>query len=397
MPEILPGSGTVLATISSSSEWYIAAFGANGSRHKVVSKALLCRYSPSGHLLYCDFESEAVLAAPFDPVKAEITGPAIPLTESVDLNFGFDLGANGALVYVPSSTGPGDEIVWLERDGRSSLACEMRARWRQPRISPDGKRVVVRKQGTNCELWKLDVDRGSLGRIAQDADNHDAVWSPDGRRIVYEQAGAHVVVALAMDGSRATETIAKGMGSGSPQSWSAGGNLLVYTVNGQLTRSDIWVRAMDGSSPPAPFIATGFDESDPTISPDGKWIAYMSNETGTPEVFIRPYPDTGTAWQVSTGGGRSPVWSGDGRELFFTSGTKMMAVPIETQPVLRIGTPVRLFDGGFSVAQARNFDISPDGRRFVAVRHSGGESGKQEIRIVLNWIEEMKRVGGEEN
>jgi len=396
-PEILPGSGTVLATISTGSGWYILAIGAGGSRHMVASNACFARYSPSGHLLYVDFESQAVLAAPFDPVKAEITGPAIPLTEPVDLNFAYDLGASGGLLFVPVTSGLGDELVWMERDGKSSLACETRGRWRQPRISPDGKRIVVRKQATNCELWTLDVDRGSLGRIAQDADNHDPVWSPDGRRIVYQHAGGNgVVVALAMDGSRATETIAEGASSGSPQSWSARGNLLVYTVIGPRTRSDIWVRAMDGSSPPAPFIATDFDETDPTISPDGKWIAYVSNETGSPEVFIRPYPDTGTASQVSTDGGTSPLWSRDGRELFFTSGTKMMSVPIETKPALRIGTPVRLFDGGFNVAQPRDFDISPDGRRFVVVRHSGGDSGKQEMRIVLNWLEEMKRVGGAE-
>jgi serine/threonine-protein kinase len=201
-PEILPGSGTILVTATNGPDWYIVALGANGSRHRVVSKALFSRYSPSGHLLWCDFESQAVLAAPFDPVKAEITGPAVPVTEPVDFNLAYDLGASGALVYVPANSGLGDELVWLERDGKSSLACETRARWRQPRISPDGKRIVVRKQATNCELWTLDVDRGSLGRIAQDADNHDPVWSPDGRRIVYERVGSHMVLALAMDGSR---------------------------------------------------------------------------------------------------------------------------------------------------------------------------------------------------
>jgi serine/threonine-protein kinase len=263
----------------------------------------------------------------------------------------------------------------------------------QPRISPDGKRILLRKVGTNCELWMYDIPRGSLARIVQGNDNHDPIWSPDGRQIAFLRANPPTeMVTLTVAGAREKTTLAQGANPGSPESWSAGGNLLAYTVNGRGTRSDVWVRAMGGASPPAAFLATEFNESDPAISPDGRWIAYVSNETGTVEVFVRPYPDTGTAWQISTGGGGSPLWSRDGRELFFVAGTRMMAVPIETRPTFRAGTPVALFDGGFSIRTSRTFDVAPDGR-FVAVRTASGGIAGQELRVLLGWESEMKRVG----
>ena len=163
-------------------------------------------------------------------------------------------------------------------------------------------------------------------------------------------------------------------------------------MTGRGTRKDIWVRAMDGSSPPVAFLATGYDEHTPAISPDGKWIAYTSNETGSYEVFVRPWPDTGTAWQISVGGGASTVWSRDGRELCFVSGTRMMAVPVETRPDFRAGTPTELFDGGFNTSRPRDFDVGPDGR-FVAVARAGGRGGQQELRMLLDWEAQTRAVG----
>jgi Tol biopolymer transport system component len=233
----------------------------------------------------------------------------------------------------------------------------------------------------------FDVERGTLTRIVHGGDNHSPVWSPDSRRIVYERrTPPHAMVSLTIEGAREVQSLPLG----SPKSWSGGGNLLAYTVDTRSTRTDIWVRAMDGSSPPIPFLATEYNEDNPSISPDGKWIAYTSDETGTPEVFIRPYPVSGVAWQVSAGGGGNPLWSRDGRELLFTSGTKLISVPITTRPALQVGAPVEISDGGISTFRSRDFDVAPDGR-FVTVRHASG-AGQNEMRVLLNWDKELERT-----
>ena len=348
--------------------------------------------SISGHILYRDAESRAVLVAPFDPVTAKVTGPAVPLTEEVDPSYCFDVSADGKLVYVPApGSGEGSEIVWLDRQGVMQPAAEMKAAWAQPRVSPDGTRILLRRTAAQCDLWMLDVDRRSLRRIVRAGDNHDAIWSPDGRRIAFERNNARQMVTLTVVGPREMTTLAEGRDSGVPESWVAG--LLAYTVTGQGTRTDIWVRAMDGSSPPAAFLATEANEAHPSLSPDGKWLAYHSDEGGSAEVYVRAYPDVGTVWQVSNGGGTSPLWARDGRELYFTSGIKLMAVAVETEPALTIGNPEELLEDGLSTARARDFDVAPDGR-IVTVRAAGGRDGGQQLRILLNWPQEMVRTAG---
>jgi Tol biopolymer transport system component/tRNA A-37 threonylcarbamoyl transferase component Bud32 len=395
LPDILPDGQTVLFTVSGGrSSWHIVASRPDGSRVELIDNAILGRYS-GGYLVYVDLTSQAVLAAPFDTEELTLTGTAVPLTEPVDANFCFDIGGDGLLVYVPiAGAGAGSELVWIDRNGAATPVMDTRGTWTQPRVSPDGKRILLRKTGTNCELWLFDIERESLARIVQGTDNHSPIWSPDGRRIAYEQASAGGrMVTLTVEGAREITPIPTGSDRGSPQGWSRGGNLLVYSVSGRGTGSDIWTIAMDGGVAASPFLATAFDEQDPAVSPDGRYIAYATSESGTREVFVRPYPNDGDAWQVSIGGGGSPLWSRDGRELYFTAGTKMLAVSIETRPTFRVGRPVVLFDGGFNTSRSRDFDITPGGR-FVAVRVPGGQAGQREMRVLLNWPAEMRRVSG---
>jgi Tol biopolymer transport system component len=167
----------------------------------------------------------------------------------------------------------------------------------------------------------------------------------------------------------------------------------VYTKSSRSTQTDIWVRAMDGSSPAVAWLATKYDETQPSITSDGRWIAYVSNETGTPEVYLSPYSDTAQVWQISAGGGKTPLWSRDGRELFFVSGSRMMAVRIDTRPEFHAGAPVELFEGGFSNSSRRDFDVTPDGG-FVAVGHQGQAGEKKEIRMLLDWPAVMRQMVG---
>jgi dipeptidyl aminopeptidase/acylaminoacyl peptidase len=201
------------------------------------------------------------------------------------------------------------------------------------------------------------------------------------------------MVTLTVSGARDIVPIATDNRAARPQSWSGGGNLFAYTATGAGTRTDIWILPIGGAAEPTPFLATEFNETLPAISPDGRWIAYVSDETGDREVFIRSYPDDGTAMQVSVGGGTSPVWSRDGRELYYIQKTAMMAVPFATEPRVGLGTTVTLFDGGFDTERARDFDVGPDGR-FIATRRIGGGSGLQEVRLLINWQQEVARMGG---
>ncbi len=396
LPEILPDGKTVLVSIQSSSAtpWRIVAFRMGGFRQVVLETGWLPRYAGNGHLLYVDSESDAVLAAPFDAGKLKFTGPAMAVTERAATNHAYDVSEKGVLVYVPTTgAGAGEEVGWIDRRGVYTPLMETRADWMQPRVSPDGKRVLLRKSGTNCELWVYDMGRGQLSRVAPDSDNHDAVWSPDGRSIAYLQSSAPVrMLSLSVEGPREVRTLAEGLDSGSPESWSVGGDLLAYTVTGRTTGSDIWVRSMrEGAA--KPFLATQFRETSPAVSPDGRWIAYSSDEAGPPQIFIRPHPDTGVSWQVSSDGGVGPLWSRDGRELHFVSGTKMMTARIETEPAIRVGIPTVLFDGGFGVNRARDYDVAPDGR-FVVLRRSGEASQMRELRVVLHWRAALKEQVG---
>jgi Tol biopolymer transport system component len=254
--------------------------------------------------------------------------------------------------------------------------------------------LLARKVKALCEVWMLDIRRGTMLEIAHGRDNEEAVWSPDGRRIAYYEADSpQRMLTRTVTGPLKVETLLTGTEVGEPQSWSEGGNLLVYSTRDPQTRSDIWVLPMDTGAKPGRFLATDADELAPSISPDGRWIAYASDESGTAEVYVRRYPDTGEVWQVSAGGGIAPLWARDGRNLYFIAGSSMMEVPVETQPTLDLGVPVELFEGGFSTSRLREYDLAPDGR-FVVVRRAGGGAGLPELRMLLNWSQEMNRLAG---
>ena len=376
LPEILPDGKTVLISVSGGVvSWHIDAIKPDGSRVMLVENALLARYAP-GYLVYQDLSSQAVLCAPFDADRLAFTGPAVPLTDPVDANHAFDIDTHGTLVYVPvMGANAGSEVVWLDRNGAASLVTETRGTWASPRVSSDGKRVLLRKTLVNCELWMYDVESGALGRIVQGPDSHDPIWGPDGRRIVYSQANAGgKTVTQTVDGTREVRDVPVGDPRARAQSWSGGNNVLAYTAPGRGTRSDIWTLAMDGAAKPALFLATPFEETVPDISPDGRFIAYVSDESGAAEVFVRPYPSAVRPGRFPSAAVPARSGPATGRELFFVSGTRMMAVAVDAAAGFRTGKAVELFSGGFNTARARDFDVAPDGR-FVAIRVPGGRSG----------------------
>ena len=344
------------------------------------------------------------MAVPFDPQRLEVMGAAVPVVEAVlqSRNTGaaqYSFSANGSLVYV---TGGVQEdrrrLVWVNRNGAEQPVATPARAFMFPRLSPDAQRVAVAiaEQGV-VQVWLHDLSREALSRFTFEGNrNLNSVWTPDGKRIAFnsnKEGPPQDLFWQMADGSGGLERLTKGEYARVPMSWSPDGQLLAFMENNPTTGYDIWMlRLADRKA--QPFLRTPFNESVPRFSPDGHWLAYISNESCRFEVYMQPYPGPGGKWLISTEGGTEPAWNSNGRELFYRSGDKMMAVDIATQPSFTAGKPRVLFEGRYvaTPATSPNYDVSRDGQRFLMLKPSEQEaSTPTQINVVLNWFEELKR------
>jgi dipeptidyl aminopeptidase/acylaminoacyl peptidase len=356
------------------------------------------------------------MAAPFDLQRLEVGGGAVALIADVmqagnTPNEAFDSGAgqfsvseSGSLLYVPGGIFPDPErsLVWVDRTGAvQPLALPARA-YINPRLSPDGHRVVLWTQGDR-NIWVHDLARGTLTRLTSEARNARAIWTPDGTRVTYGSAtgGTENIFWKPADGSGPAERLTTSDYSNAAGSWSPDGQTLAFTEQRPETGFDIWVLPLSGDRRPRVIIQTRFNEAYLDFSPDGRWLAYASDESGRSEVYVQPYPGPGPRQQVSTDGGTAPAWSRDGRELFYTTThsiggqatfTKMMAVPVALRPTFTAGTPRMLFQGRYgATAIIRGYDVMPDGRRFLMVQQKERPAvSAADMILVQNWFEELK-------
>jgi Tol biopolymer transport system component len=281
-----------------------------------------------------------------------------------------------------------------------------------PRLSPDGRRVAVSIQEQEMQIWLYDLSRETLTRFTFEGNtNLNPVWTPDGKRVAFtsnKEGPLNPFWQLA-DGGGGLERLTTSEYVQVPMSWSPDGQLLTFIEINPTTGFDIWALRMGDPSPGSgqapsaglgqvrkaqPFLRTPFNESAPRFSPDGRWLAYISNESGRNEVYVQPYPGPGGKWQISTEGGGEPVWNPNGRELFYRSGDKMMAVDIAAQSGFAAGKPRMLFEGQYvpTPLTAPYYDVSPDGQRFLMLKASEqAQSAPTQINVVLNWFEELKR------
>ena len=258
------------------------------------------------------------------------------------------------------------------------------------------------EQGSQTLLY--DLSRETLTRLTFEGNaNLNPVWTPDGKRIAFEsnREGPYNVFWQLADGSGGLERLTTSEYLHAPMSWSPDGQLLAFVEVTPTTGVDIWVLRMGDPSPGSgqvrkaqPFLRTPFNEGAARFSPDGRWLAYISDESGRFEVYVQSYPGPGGKWQISTEGGTEPVWTRNGRELFYRSGDKMMAVDVATQPGFAAGKPRMLFEGPYEPAQipVANYDVSPDGQRFLMLKPvEQAQAAPTQINVVLNWFEELKR------
>jgi Tol biopolymer transport system component len=343
-----------------------------------------------------------LMAVPFDSQRLAVTGAAVPMVEGV-LQFRssgaaqYSLSSTGSLVYVPGGIQADQRrMVWVTRTGAEQPSNAPAHAYRGPRISPDGQRIAVAIEEQEAHVWLYDLSRETLTRLTFEGNsNLNPVWTPDGKRIAFtsNKEGPQNLFWQRADGTGGLERLTTSEYVNTPSSWSPDGQLLAFWEVNATTGWDIWMlRISDRKA--QPFLQTPFNESVPRFSPDGRWLAYISNESGRYEIYMQPYPGPGGKWQISTEGGTEPVWNRNGRELFYRSGDKMMAVDIATQPGFAAGKPRVLFEGRYEPTPATfpNYDVSPDGQRFLMLKPSEqAAAAPTQINVVLNWFEELKR------
>jgi Tol biopolymer transport system component len=363
-----------------------------GSRTVVVENATTPVWSPTGHLLFA--RGAAVWAMPFDPATATALGTAVPVIPAGVVgpvragSLGFEVSTNGTLVFVPANFDT-KRFVSVGRDG-SELPLPMPpGRYGNPRLSPDGRRVAIDRDGSRIEL--LDLERGTHAVVVPSGvGTNFVIWTSDGANLVFRRLNAAVWAAA--NGSGKTGRVPHGDANTSPASAGPDASSFIGIRLMPQTGGDLYLMSVTGAFPPRPIVETRAYEGSPHLSPDGRWLLYQSNASGQPEIFVRRYPAGDRAWQVSEGGGVQTRWSMTGREVFFRGGGRIMAVAFDgkgPEPVL--GKPQGLFADVYDFGQGLsipNYDVTRDGR-FLMLRRST-EGGT--LRVVLNWTEELKRT-----
>ncbi|MFY9550847.1 MAG: protein kinase [Thermoanaerobaculia bacterium] len=396
-PEILPGNEAVLFTTSTVGP-RIAVLSLKTGKRRGLIEGMGARYSPSGHLVFA--RGGSLFAAPFDIKRLELTGPAVSVLDGVMILSPynsplFGLSAGGALVYGPGSP-PRETLVSVDRQGKvEPLPFEPRG-YEEPRFSPDGKRVAVTIRADNPDIWVLDISRGTSARLTFDpGEDETPVWTPDGGKVTYsaDRAGhPRALYSKPSDGSGTEERLFDSETHSHVSSWSPDGRTLVYTEYDPVFSGNIWVLTLGEKVERRPWLRTPFNERAGRFSPDGHWLAYVSNESGRDEVYVQPFPGPGGKWQISVSEGTEPVWSHAGSEIFYRSGDKMMAVSVASGRGFSAETPHVLFEGRFVPSRRGEaaYDVSPDDRRFVMVQRDV-QSFATRLNVVLNFSEELKR------
>jgi len=339
---------------------------------------------------------------PFDPQRLAITGPPVPMIEGVLQSPNgaaqYSISATGSLVYISGTIQSAQRnLVWVSRNGTEQPLSAPAHYYVQPRVSPDGRRVAVNITEQQVQVWLYDLTRDTLTRFTFEGNANSAqVWTPDGKRIAFQSTKEgpqpNLFWQLA-DGSGGLERLTTSQSRHAPSSWSPDGQLLAFVDGTPTTGTDIWVLRLSDRKAQA-FLRTPFNETAPRFSPDGRWLAYVSDESGRFEIYVQPYPGPGGKWQISTEGGTEAVWNPNGRELFYRSGNKMMAVDITTQPSISVGKPRMLFVGQYlpTPGTLPNYDVSPDGQRFLMLKPvEQAQAAPTQINVVLNWFEELKQ------
>jgi eukaryotic-like serine/threonine-protein kinase len=416
-------NGDVLFGVLTDRGWHLASLTLANKQVRALGEpgtgGAGAQFVQTGHLLYAN--AGGLVAVPFDPARG-VTGSPLPLLERAEVDpsgsAAFAVSTSGTLVYMPRTTTlPLRSLVKVGENGPATLLSETRAAYSHPRISPNGKRLAVAiESDTGSDIWVYDLERGSRSRLTSGGVNRFPIWDPDGEHVTFQSArsGSVTLYSRAVSGTSEPEPLIRtsadtsglshtlaGLLPGTmptfttsnphfPMSWSPKGENLAFDERKPSAEQDIWILPRGGD--PSPFLMTPFDESDPAFSPNGKWLAYVSDESGRSEVYVQPYPGPGAKWPISTDGGTEPAWSADGQELYFRHRDQLVAVAVivTKEGEFRTGTSKLLFESRYETIEgARNYDAIPNGKAFVVIRNEGAAEHDQ-FNVVLNWFTELR-------
>ena len=402
-PQLLPGSKTLLFSAVGAAGPQIYLQSLETGQRRRVFQGLGARYLPSGHLVF--IQGGTVMAVPFDLASLETSGMPVPVLSGVlqanrlrstavsnllpQISYA---NAGDALAFVPSSTGRRrSELVWVDSSSVERPTGASGGDYFQPRLSPDGRRVAV-VGGDHDDVWLFDLSRQTWNRFTSEGNNSFPLWAPDGTRLVYvsDRAGVENMYTRPVGGS-VDERLLVSTRATYPLSMARDGTLAFVSVRlGQA--QDIWVLHPDQKDKPTPWLETPFSEGGAAFAPDGRWLAYVSNESGRNEVYVRPHPGPGEKITISTDGANEPLWAPDGRQLFYRSGDAVFAVDIQTTSTLSAGKPRKLFEKDYERTSTLwpNYDVGPHGRQFLMIKTLEDQAPAQ-INVVLNWVDELKR------
>ena len=407
-PQILPGGQYVLFTSyrSAGSDNQFELYSLEtGQRHSILKGGTCARYVPTGHIVYAD--NKTLYAVPFDIEKLKVTASAVPVVQDVitpeSRSAQCAISTDGTLAYIPAVMRNAElRPVWVDRRGQVEVLSMATPRnYGDARVSPDGRWIAFSIQdGVNSDIWIYDLTRHTLNPLTSGGNNGLPIWLPDGESLLFGsyRSGKPQLFKQLVSGSNEPELRAVFEDPpGVPVACSPDGSKVLVSWSDPehpMWDDDIYVVFLDGQNQKSrsqPFVQRNHNQRHGVWSPDGSWIAYASDESGRWEVYVEQYPGPGPKTMVSTEGGFQPVWSRDGKELFYRCGDKMMAVSIEIESGFKVTRIEELFEGKYLCrVNRRDYDVAPDGR-FLMIQDLQ-ESVPARINVVLNWFEELKAL-----